>query len=678
MKKKKALHGTQLILGLSGGALLAGLAAPGAGFAEAVRLEPVTVTASRHEQKVEDVSPATEIITREDIEAVGADTLEDILKYATSTFMYRDMLRSTPSVRGFEGKHTLILIDGKRYAGAEGKFDDPTRFTTANIERIEVVRGPMSSLYGSEAMGGVINIITKKASKNEVTAGIKHGSYSHGDQASNASFTLQLADPQQVGLLGKLSLSLAAQQLWQDNLLAGDGTSILPEDDTGSFTGTLGLALSEKMRLELDGGYHKSDLEHILITSNQLSTSSNDYTSHDLGAAMHYESPELNGMLRAYLSHYEKDYEKRFNQGSQAGQITTSKTDFDDGVRDTRIVEGKFDRLFVTPMGKQRLTLGGELRQEEHQSIRINGTGSTACGQGTRDGVSQRLGCYDPASKAVYLQDEWDIGERISLVPSVRYDEHENYDSEWSPKAGVVFRFNDSLRAKANYGHAFRAPGAGELFQDYYGMGGRYHIIGNTELEPETSNSFDLAMEGSGRGWFGRVGYFSSAVDNLIDTVSRSSKQGVLTYQYDNVDKASLDGVELELAWQALADLRLGLNYTYLQAEDDTTGERLAGKPRNLAVLKADYRYSPWDLAASLRLRYLGDYGYTTSTSQFRNDSEFITSIKLTKGLNKHLDLFVGVDDLFDNHAAYYGVTANDGVLERPGAFYYTGITMRY
>ena len=649
-------------------------------MAEDVRTDSVIVTATRHQQKVEDVTPSTEIISAQDVEAVAADTIEDALKYSTSVYFYQNMQRSTPSIRGFDGKHTLILVDGKRYAGPQGKFDDPTRFTSGNIERIEIVRGPMSSLYGSEAMGGVINIITKKAKKNHVDAGLKYGIYSHGDGATNFSFNMQLADSESEDFLGKVSFSLSGQQLWQDNMVISDGTTLLPDDDTGSLTGNLGIDLTESFKLEFEAGYNKTDKEHILSTMGTLANSDNEYSSYDYSGGLYYKSEVLNAMIRLYNSHYEKDYEKRYTEGRMSGRISGHGTDFEEGMRDTSVIEAKIDSLFTTPVGDHFVTLGGEYRQEEHESVRI--ASANPCSTATRDGVTQDVGCYDPDSSAVYLQDEWMIGEHFVLVPSIRYDDHEGFDSELSPKAGIVYKMTKELRIKANYGHSFRAPGPGELFMNYYGMGGRYHILGNENLDPEISDSFDFALESSGKKWFGRIGYFYNDVDDLIHTVFQRGGGESMTYQYQNIDKAILQGVEVEGNWQATEELRLGLGYTYLDAVDDTTDERLTGKPKHLVNFKLDYDYEPWGLRFNLRTRYMGDYGYTVGgrgrPEQFKNDSEFVTSIKLTKGITENLDFYVGVDDLFDNYASYYAATAADGVLERPGAFYYTGVKVQF
>lgn len=648
--------------------------------AQDLQIGDVTVTASRQQQKVEDVTPSTEIVTERDIEAISADTVEDALKYSTSVYFYQHMMRSTPSIRGFDGKHTLILIDGKRYASPQGKYDDPTRFLSENIERIEIVRGPMSALYGSEAMGGVINIITKKAKETHFDVGTKYGHYSHGKDKIDTFFDIQIADPSRKDFLGKLFFSLSGQKIWQDDLILGNGTTLLPDDDTSSLTGDLDIIFNDHFRLEFDGGYHETDKEHVLLTRGTLANSTNEYNSWDFSGALYYKSTIINAMFRGYTSHYEKDYIKRYREGKFKGQISAHGRDFEEGERKTHVLEAKFDRYFITPIGDHFFTIGGEYRKEEHESVRI--TSGDPCGTVSREGVTLDLGCYDPNIGSFYLQDEIVLGKRFSLVPAIRFDKYENFDSEWSPRIGLMFKLNDMFRIKANYGHAFRAPGPGELFKDYYGMGGRYHIVGNQNLEPETSNSFDIAFETSSKKWFGRFGFFYNDVDGLIHTTFKGKQDGTIVYQYENIDSATIKGLELEGALQIMTGLRLGINFTYLDADDDSTGERLTGKPRYMTNLKLDYTYLPWDLTFNFRLRYMGDYGYKVggrgNPEEFKNDSECITSIKVTKGITKNIDIYAGADNIFDKYKAYYGSTADDGILQEPGTFFYGGIKLHY
>ena len=640
--------------------------------AEDVEIKDVTVTATRHEQLVEDVSAPVEIVDRKDIEAVSADNVEDSLRHSTSVYFYRHMLRSTPSIRGFEGKHTLILIDGRRYAGPQGKYDDPLRLTAGNIERIEIVRGPMSSLYGSEAMGGVINIITKKAERTTFEMDAKYGKYSHGDEKYDLSFNLNLADPEREDFFRKVRFNISGQRVDQDDLRRGDGSTLLPNLTTDTLTTGLEIDFTDSVTLELDGALSDTENDHILQSRGGLAKNENDYSSWDFAGKLAYSGKSFNAMVRGYYSHYNKDYEKH---NRRSGMLM----DFEDGTRETSVIEAKADGGFSSLFGEHYVTAGGEYRNEDYESVRIAGS---RCGSVRREGQSKSLGCYDTDITSFYLQDEWQPFDFITLIPGFRYDHHDQFGSEWSPKVGLVINVLENLRLKANYGHAYRAPGPGELFMDFYGMGGRYHIIGNPDLDPETSDSFDAGLEFSSSFLYLRAGYFYNDVDDLIDTQFAGREGRGYRYEYVNINKAVLQGVELDAEARLHKYLDIGLNYTYLDARDDTTDDRLAGRPRHLANIKVDFDYLPWDLGLYLRAHYVADYGYEVggggTSLELRNDSSFTVDLKLTKGIGSWGEVYAGINDLFDNEEMYWGDREDDGILERPGSYYYAGIKLKF
>ena len=641
----------------------------------------VTVTATRVEQKVTEVSPMVEVVEREEIEAVSADNLEEALKYSTSVYFYQHMLRPTPSIRGFEGKHVLILINGRRYAGPQGKYDDPIRYLAGNIERIEIVRGPMSALYGSEAMGGVINIITKKPVKTEYIFDIKGGKYSHGGYERSGYFNLLWADPKRSDWLSKLDVSLAGNFYKLDPLKRPDQTTLLPDTEVKSLSLSLGYKLMENWRLEFEGSVSETRKEHFLISRRKLHSSKNEYPSWDLGLAFKFDRPDRKFMPRGYTSHYEKHYRKRV--------VNTGKlTDLDEGQRKTHFIEFQGTQLISDFLGAHLLTAGGEVRREEHRSVRI---GRNICGTTSDDGLSKPIGCYEQDVFSFYLQNEWQLTDWFTFIPAIRLDAYEGQKAEWSPKVGTIFRLmpiSSNLRLKFNYGQGFRVPGPGELFMDYYGMGGRYHLVDNPDLKPEKSDTYEGALEWTGSTLFARFACFYSDIKDLIDTVFVGfEKNNILRYETRNINEATIKGFEVETEWLPFAgwivlleNLKLGINYTYLDAIDETNKERLAGRPRHLAHFKIDYTYLPWDLTINLRARYIGDYGFwggTRDNPVFKTDNEFTISMRIAKGIYEKGEIYFGIDDITDEFF-YNGKDGREGVLERPGSFYYAGLKIKF
>ena len=636
----------------------------------------VTVTATRVEQEVTEVSPMVEVVEREEIEAIAADNLEDALKYGTSIYFYQHMLRPTPSIRGFEGKHVLILTNGRRYAGPQGKYDDPIRQLAGNVERIEVVRGPMSALYGSEAMGGVINIITKRPVKSEYIFDIKYGKYSHGGYERSGYFNLLWADPERHDWLSKFDFSLTGNFYNLDPLKVGPNqTTLLADTEVESLSLSLGYQLGENWRLEFEGGVGETRKEHFLMSRGRLTRSRNEYPSWDLGLALKFDRPDRKFMLRGYTSHYEKDYRRHV---VRTGELD----DLDEGERETHVLEFQGTQLVSDFLGAHLLTAGGEFRREEYRSVRI---ARDICGTASDDGLSKPIGCYEQDVFSFYLQDEWQWTDWFTFVPAIRMDDYEDQKAEWSPKVGAIFRLtpiSSNLRLKLNYGHGFRVPEPEELFFDYYGMGGRYHIVGNPDLRPEESDTYEAALEWTGSKLFARLAYFYSDIEDLIDFVfvGFEGATRVLRYETRNINEATIQGFEVEAEWVPFENLRLGVNYTYLDAIDDTNKERLSGRPRHLAHFKIDYSYLPWDLTINLRGKYIGDYGFwggSFNNPEFKTDHEFTFSIRIAKEVYGKGEIYVGIDDISDEFF-YDGKDGREGVLERPGSFYYAGFKINF
>jgi outer membrane receptor for ferrienterochelin and colicins len=644
--------------------------------------EEITVTATRSEAEVKEVPPSIEIVTREEIDAVAADDIEDILRFSESIYFYQSMLRSTPSIRGFEGKHVLILVDGKRFAGEQGKFDDPTRITTENIERIEIVRGPMSALYGSEAMGGVINIITKKPEKISVEISGKYGAYSHENNLGTTGFTINLADKNQKGLLGKTGLRVSGTYLEEDPYFIEKNQTLISEREIRDIDGLLTFKFNDWLNAELSALYSETELISNILKgrapSTYITNSQNIYRRKDFSGRINYNRDGLTAMLGAYTSQYNKDYDSRYGQNIKIGkiqyykgQLETGQTSFDDGERTTDVIEAQVGKYFSGFLGDHLVTIGGEVRDEGFFSVRNSSEELSDCRYITREGVRLKACQWDNQNISSYLQDEWQLTQKLLIIPAIRYDDNEQFGEELSPKIGLTYKVFNKLRLKANYGHSFRAPGAGELYRDFFGMGGKYHIIGNSQLTPETSDSVEIAAEGEFGGFSGKIAYFHNEIKDLIDTVYLGKNGNASEYQYVNIDEATLQGVEMNADYALKQDITIGLNYTYLNAVNNE-GVRIEGKPRHLAHIKFDWLYRPWGIKTNIRSEWKGDYGYINDAGAFDNDHQFLTNIKITKELYKTMDIYAGVNDLFDN--TQWG----DSVLESPGAFYYTGFNWRF
>ncbi len=627
---------------------------------ENVQAEKTVVTATRTEISETDVPASVEIITAEEISRIEGTTITDILKYATSIGFYSDMLRSTPSIRGLSGKHTLLLMDGKRMAGPQGKFNETDRITLENVQRIEIIRGPMSTLYGSEAMGGVINIITRKPETMSARAGVKYSGYDSDSTSTEAYFDLTLGGEK----MGKFGVNLSGEIINGDPLMTDNDTSLTPDKELKSISGKLTCDVSEFITSTFTLGYTEDEVDNDQF-STYLRSSDNEYDRLDLSLGFDYNTPELKAMIRGYYSDYDKEYESRYRQDylSKGTQHTTGELiDFDSGERETSVVEGQVSKLFSK---KHLVTLGGEWRREFYHSARMDtGEGNYTS---TREGVTVEGSECEPDNYALYLQDEWSIGDKLLIIPGLRYDEPDDFDSEISPKLGITWFMRPDLRLKLNYGHSYVAPGPGELYKDWYGMGGRYHIIGNKDLDPEVSDSYEIAIEGEKGRFGGRVAYFYNDITDLIESMYSSQESAsVKAYVYQNIGKAEIQGTEVEAYFNITKDLMFKATYAYLDAMDKEADERLEQRAKNTVTAKLFYTNPRYDVDINLWGEHTMDY--------LENDKNYdftVVNLNIKKRLNQKTDLYVGVNNLLDEKEE----ELHDMLL---GAQFYGGVNFKF
>lgn len=612
--------------------LLAGYA----GAEESVTIEKTVVTATRTETKIKDVPASVEIVTAEEIRNMEGSTVTEILKFSTGINFYDSMLRTTPSIRGFDGKHTLLLIDGKRVAGPLGKFSESDRISTENIEKIEIIRGPMSTLYGSEAMGGVINIITKKPDKITMEAGTKYGAYDSDTSFNETYFNLTLGGEK----FKDFGFTLSGQTLHSDSF-PGDGRETLsPEKSLKSISSKFTYQFTDALSSEANISYLE-DETYNQIFSKFLKSSENDFDRFDSSLDVKYNTHKINALIRGYYSRWNKDYESRYLEDyTSRGTLHSSGElqDFNPGQRKTTVVEG----LVTKPMGSHILTLGGEWRREFHHSSRMD-TGHNNF-TAVKEGLSIQGSECEPDNYALYLQDEWSLGSKLLIIPGIRYDIPDDFDKEISPKLGITYFIHPAMRMKFNYGHSFRAPGPGELYKDWYGMGGRVHLIGNNELKPEKSNSYEIALEGEKEKFSGRAAYFYNEVTDLIDSeFIENEGPSVKAYNYININEATIQGVEIEADYMVTKGLSLKAGYSYLDARDKSSDQRLEQRPRETITAKLFYSNKKYDFDLNLWGEYTEDYKEDDKNYNFT-----MINLNAKKRFTNKLELYAGVDNLLD------------------------------
>ena len=616
-------------------------------------LGETVVTATKTKLSEKKVPMSTTVITAEEMKQKGAYNVRDAIKNAVSIDVSRNgtsMVGNNVSIRGMGTTETLILVDGRRIAGEDSASTmnayELDRLNVNNIERVEILRGSGSAIWGSDATGGVINIITKKDQPAGGYAGVRTGSL---ESSVYGGFS--------TGNVGKLNLDV------DFNL-----TKVRRETNEGSTN-----QYGPRRNISFHGDYKFNDHSGLdfgasfmkeQLTSLAASTTAGSTTSY-------YDNNRSDYHLKYYGFDNKNDWEVQ-SYYSRLGKVgrtrsETSWTDFNHARYSTWVNEARN----TYRMDKHNtLTYGMEFKNQK-----AGGTRFANAGGGTR--VEEYLGMESPYGSAsqnsysFYLQDEIELGDRLFFVPSVRFDHHGSFGSEWSPRVGMTYNLSKASRIKVNYGKAFRAPTIFELYsQMIHSPIARMRVIveGNPDLEPEKSTNFDISLEGEKGKATGKLTYFHNKISNLIDSQAefRGFMNGAMTfiYRYRNVDKATFDGLEAETKYRFDKHWSARANYTYLDARDDNTGSRLTGRALNTGTVElswTDAKKDPW--TATLYNQWYQNYLTSANNKSY---SYSLTNFVVTKDIGK-MSLYAGVDNLFNKKFGSTDSIWTDGRVWRAG-----------
>ena len=630
LKETKSLR-TLSMLTLS---VLAALSVPVYAAEEPVETRKVVIPATRTEQEIKDAPASVDIITREEIDNVGASTLIEALKMRTSIFVSPAMNSSSVSIRGMSGRHVLILVDGQRLTseGSSATMNgyEWDRINMANVERIEIVRGASSSVYGSDALGGVINVITKKSTQESFSLNWSPARMSDkwGTGSDNISFYYS------PGQKGSSVWSIAGGQNDTD-------PKSKPNDSTTSYYGTrkfINLAGSHNLHdntyLDVKVDVLEEDMKQMGAMS-RLSYYENRRHAYSIGLRGEHSKGDY--MIRTYYGEQDK---------TQDTLSANTLTRGEDAKRKNWVIEGNTSLQLDS---QNLLTIGGEFRQETYSSLRNN--------------ISKTKFEYT----ALYLQDEYSVNDRLLLIPSMRYDDSSKFGSNVSPSLGVTYKMSENRRIKFNAGKGFKAPSIDDMYihMPMGAMTGSPNfVIGNPDLKPEKSTNYEISIEGEKGNSFGSLTYFKNDVKNKI--INQPLPSG--DYQYRNVDYADIDGFEVEWGRHLTDKWLVKANYTYLDATGQTTGMfgktvgRLTGSAKQSGTVQIHYD-DVKDSGVSVILwnAWVKDYLHTANNSKTYNT----WNVSVNKKWSDKYETYFGVDNIFnkkDYDILLWGSTIKAGV----------------
>jgi len=589
-------------------------------------VQEMFVTATMTEKEIEKAPGSLEVITFKAIEEMGADTVSQALEEATGLVIETESGRvKTPNIRGTGVKHTLILIDGRRLAAGFRELVDLNHIPVEMVDRIEVIRGAGSALYGSDAMGGVVNIITKKPTE-ELSAGLsyKFGLDAYGAAESNryAAYAGNSA--------GKLGFFVSGS-LDSRNGYDHDGTSPDDGDDLafGSAQGRFIYNLTEAQALSAGFEYSNDDREGI----RDFQAQDRLRDSEDKRQNYYLQYDDKTGSDRTFMFRVaHSDYENSIEMTPAPAEPSSSIE------HKLNEATGKFSGVYFK---QHAITSGFDFREEARTEVNLRSD--------------------DVDNLGFYLQDEFQITDPLYIVFGLRYDDHSEFGSNWAPRTSVVFSAFDNLRLKASWGTGFRAPTLSELFSTSYKKRGKEIYEPNADLVAEESESYDIGIEGEYGTFFGKFGLFEHKFDNLIDAVhyksKGSGKKKVDYYKYENISEATTRGVEGNIGIRLPAGFSLSGNLTYVDDKDRDITEYLKSQ------VKVSQAYPQFGLHWNIRANYKGKMKETNGDSL---DNYATYHCYLSKELSNSIKIHAGADNIFNEKSDDHMITP---------ATYYCGVS---
>jgi len=600
-----------------------------AGAVDAQDAGTVVVSATLREHNLASAPAFTTVLTAEDIARSPVNSLADLLRETVGVNNQSDGTgRDEIQIRGLPGKYTLMLVNGRRLSSTgalwRGGDFDFSSIPLNSIKRVEIVRGPMAALYGSDAIGGVINIITKTPTKD--WSGAVTGEYrtiASGDQGDQYRLGASVAG----AFNDAVSLTISGEDYdrkpWYSTS-ASDPTRPprLEEKRAQNLVSTLTWKLSETQSLDFDFGYNKDErpLGMFYYSYNpQWNYTAKDFRAQTIKRSTFGVTHKALwgwGSTTAFLSQEETridDFNSRYNKPQQ------------------RVLREKNTSAKVygsTEFGNHALTAGVDLRRQ----VVKDPLSYLAAGQSTTD------------RSAVFVEDEITLTKQLSLTLAGRED-HTDFGNHFTPKSYLVYQATPEWTVKGGVNKAFKAPEAYQLVKDYsiVSCGGGCYLNGNPDLKPETSINYEFGVEFHRKGLNASAAAFKNDVKEMIDSIYSDHPP---SRKWLNVAKAKTSGIELQADAVITPALSISGNYTHLNANyTDQSGKeaKLDNRPRQMASVSLNWTAAAW-LQGALAAHYTGEQSYDAAMLPAYTRVDVSASAKASRNIT----LRFGVKNLTD------------------------------
>lgn len=605
-----------------------------------MRLKDIVVTGTRTPHALKDVPVETVLINREDIEKTNAQNAMDILKNIPGidasvhddvfgTYTWRAKLRGL----NFNDGYGLILIDGQRamgcgQSGGMGEYGSGlNQIPVDMIERIEIVKGPSSALYGSDAMAGVINIITKKTPKKATgSAGASYGWYKvkeKGETKSSDDGHSRNISKTYVSYGDKISDGLG-YLLHYSHDSAEDTGSVPIKSDRHSFMGKMDAELGESIDL-----YLKCELSDYEKMDNRQED------SYRIAAGIDFRPTDDDFIsFKGYTYTWDFTHGDIGNEhGYKYGNVGYDQAE----IQYTRYLSDW-----------NTLTLGGEVQTQgidyvihnydKDEEDNIKETGMVTVNESV-----------DISS--LYVQDEITLFEDFTIVAGLRYDDHSTFGSEVNPKLSLMYKLFEDTTFRASGGRAFKSPTIRQLYYDIPYRHGSYYCKSNPDLKSETAVGYSASIE---QWLFNQqimfnLGYFRTDVKDMVVREDTGIIYDSLELkEYKNVEEACTQGIEFMCRTYFDEDFSASLSYTYTDSENKETGKELTYTPKHVLSILPAYELGKYGLGISATISYIGKQ-YKDSDNTNEIDAHTVVDAKIYKDLSDKAKLSFEADNIFDS-----------------------------
>jgi outer membrane receptor for ferrienterochelin and colicins len=653
--------------------------------------EATVVTATRTERKLSNSIVPVTLISQQQIQKSGTLRLNDILQEQTGVFITGGTGRNAVGggifgnglqLQGLSPDHTLVLIDGEPVIGRQGGTLDLSRFTTGNIKKIEVINGPSSSLYGSEAMGGVVNIITEPAKGNSFGAQLRYGSFHTSDISTQAHWNIK-----------KTGVYLFANRNASKGYDLDKTTVEKSADPWYSYTGQVKLNhhFSDKTRFLFNTRYYFSNQQSAFaINSSKINITGNGRTKDMFLNPVfdHRFSKKLTSSLRLSASFY--------SYAQQLDSLVNNKNYYSDHFAQSLLRAENVTEYHLSE--KQTITAGGGYTQVQVNTTRY-------AGKKTQQVLHS------------FLQHEWNPDASLQLISGLRYDHYNTFSGTISPKLAIRYQPLKKLLFRFSAGRGFKSPDFRQLYLNFVNNAADGYVIYGTssfsinELEqqlaggflarilpdayrvkalvPESSFGLNMGMQYEpAKGTRLLVNFFRNDIQNLVNYISVAQKpNGSNVFSYINLNRAFTQGFTSDLSINCTPAINIAAGYQYLLTGDKDIfravkegkvyGRDYAGGParlltlkdygglnnrsKHMAHVKLFYESPKKGWGGSLRAIYRSRWGvYDNDGNGFANqDAEFAKGfVQLNMAVSvkplTHWQVQAGINNILDHTDAVY------------------------